>query len=57
LGDPGSDDPPPLAGLASDSLQGIVLAGRYELGRPLGTGGAGHVYRALQQPLGREVAV
>ncbi len=43
--------------LRSDSLQGLLLGGRYALERALGVGGAGHVYRAVQQPLGRAVAV
>ncbi|MBT3220404.1 MAG: serine/threonine protein kinase, partial [Proteobacteria bacterium] len=41
----------------SDSLHGLLLGGRYEIIGPLGKGGAGHVYRAIQQPLGREVAL
>ena len=37
--------------------RGTVLGGRYELAELLGTGGHGAVYRAVQRPLGREVAV
>ncbi len=34
-----------------------ILGGRYELGDLLGEGGNGRVFRAVQRPLGREVAV
>ena len=36
---------------------GHLVAGRYELAELLGEGGHGAVYRALQKPLGREVAI
>jgi serine/threonine protein kinase len=36
---------------------GHVVAGRYELVELLGQGGHGAVYRAIQKPLGREVAI
>jgi serine/threonine protein kinase len=36
---------------------GTVVAGRYELVELLGQGGHGAVYRAIQRPLGREVAI
>ncbi|MEA2747798.1 MAG: eukaryotic-like serine/threonine-protein kinase [Myxococcales bacterium] len=36
---------------------GHVVAGRYELVELLGQGGHGAVYRAIQRPLGREVAI
>ena len=36
---------------------GHLVAGRYELVELLGEGGHGAVYRALQRPLGREVAI
>jgi len=36
---------------------GHVVAGRYELVELLGEGGHGAVYRAVQRPLGREVAI
>ena len=36
---------------------GHLVAGRYELVELLGEGGHGAVYRALQKPLGREVAI
>ena len=36
---------------------GQVVAGRYELVELLGQGGHGAVYRAVQRPLGREVAI
>ena len=38
-------------------MVGRVLAGKYELVGLLGKGGMGSVYRAIQSPLGREVAV
>ena len=43
--------------LTSDALLGRVVGERYEVTEALGIGGAGHVYRAIQRPLGREVAV
>src|SRR5579871_2862294 len=36
---------------------GQLFAGRYELEELLGRGGLGAVYRAVQRPLGREVAL
>lgn len=40
-----------------DPLIGQTLLDRYEILFPLGQGGSSRVYRAIQQPLGREVAV
>ncbi len=40
-----------------DPLLGSILAGRYAIFDLLGQGGFGSVYRAIQEPLGREVAV
>ena len=46
----------PIPGSA-DPLVGTCLVGRYTVLSPLGKGGFGCVYRALQHPLGREVAI
>lgn len=40
-----------------DPLIGAVLRDRYEVLAPLGVGGMGRLYRALQRPLGRPVAL
>ncbi|MBI5545010.1 MAG: serine/threonine protein kinase, partial [Deltaproteobacteria bacterium] len=40
-----------------DSLLGAVLAGKYLVVGVLGAGGMGTVYRAVQEPVGREVAL
>lgn len=48
---------PALAKLDEAPLLGQVLDGKYALVDLLGGGGYGSVYRALQQPLGRDVAV
>lgn len=44
-------------GSESSELVGATLAGRYEVKRLLGRGGMGAVYEAVQQPLGRKVAL
>ncbi len=41
----------------SDPLVGAILGGRYRLLDVIGHGGTGRVYRAMQEPIGREVAV
>ncbi|MFO0587421.1 MAG: serine/threonine-protein kinase [Polyangiaceae bacterium] len=45
------------SGAGMTPLTGKVLAGRYELGKRLGVGGMGEVYRAHHLALGVEVAV
>ncbi|RME28679.1 MAG: serine/threonine protein kinase, partial [Deltaproteobacteria bacterium] len=40
-----------------DPLAGVLLGGRYRLLDVIGHGGTGRVYRAVQEPIGREVAV
>ena len=45
-------------GRALDALtQGHLLAGRYEIKRPLGKGGMGHVYEAYDRVLEEPVAI
>lgn len=45
-----------IAEISTKTLNGLI-DGRYELQELLGNGGMGAVYRALQRPIGREVAV
>jgi eukaryotic-like serine/threonine-protein kinase len=53
---PPVEPPAPRAG-HRDVLVGTQLGGKYRIGLPLGRGGAGAVYRAVQEPMGREVAI
>ncbi len=40
-----------------DALLGRVIAGKYAIIGLIGAGGMGAVYRAIQQPVGRQVAL
>ncbi|MBI5548465.1 MAG: serine/threonine protein kinase [Deltaproteobacteria bacterium] len=42
---------------ANDTILGRVLGGKYPVIGLIGSGGMGAVYRALQEPVGREVAI
>ncbi len=42
---------------SEDPLLGTVIAGRYRVERVVGEGGAGRVYQARQEAIGRDVAV
>lgn len=46
-----------MAESETDPLVGKVLNGRFEIIAPLGVGGMGRVYKAMQQPLDRVVAL
>ncbi len=43
--------------LSDDALVGKVLGGRFQVIAPLGAGGMGRVYKAIQQPLNRTIAL
>lgn len=47
----------PTPGPVVDPLLGSLLDGRYRLQEVIGQGASGRVYRAEQEPMGREVAV
>lgn len=47
----------PAPPASTDRFVGATLAERYRLLDLIGQGGAGRVYRAVQEPMGREVAV
>jgi serine/threonine-protein kinase len=50
-------DPDALARAGKDPFLGRVLQGRYPLLALIGGGGMGAVYKAIQEPVGREVAI
>lgn len=50
-------DPAAAALAGNDPLLGRVLQGRYPLLSLIGGGGMGAVYKAIQEPVGREVAI
>ncbi|QSQ16536.1 TonB family protein [Myxococcus landrumensis] len=52
-----SPNPETPAGTGADPLIGRTLNGRFSILEPLGVGGMGKVYRALQAPLERVVAL
>ena len=41
----------------ASSLIGKTIGGRFTIKATIGSGGMGHVYRATQSPLNREVAI
>jgi serine/threonine-protein kinase len=47
----------PLTAPGIDPLIGMTLDGRFRIVEPIGKGGMGRVYRAMQQPLNRPVAL
>jgi serine/threonine-protein kinase len=49
--------PPTEVGAAVDPLIGQVLCRRFEIVAPIAAGGMGQVYRAIQRPLERQVAL
>lgn len=47
----------PVTNPGLDPLVGVTLDGRFRVVEPIGKGGMGRVYRAVQQPLNRPVAL
>jgi eukaryotic-like serine/threonine-protein kinase len=52
-----SDEPGTLTAPGFDPLLGATLDGRFKVVEPIGAGGMGRVYRAMQLPMNRPVAL